>query len=175
MGASFAAIFLSLLIVTSANRTDLWAQAPLQRVAIAYSSTGVNYVDLFLGKEKGYFREEGLEPQLIQMSSNLAITASIAGELEGQAAIGSAIRAIQRGASLRVVVVTLRRPLFWLVVRPEYRAVKELKGKVLGISTIGGSQHLPGKRHVGGGRFGCGEGYHFNSNQRSDHAVAGPD
>ncbi|MGZ8436827.1 MAG: hypothetical protein ACXW6T_22885, partial [Candidatus Binatia bacterium] len=71
MAASFAAIFLSLLIVTSVNRTDLWAQAPLQRVAIAYSSTGVNYVDLFLGKEKGYFREEGLEPQLIQMSSNL--------------------------------------------------------------------------------------------------------
>ena len=98
MRASFAATFLCLLIVTSVDRADLWAQAPLQRVAIAYSSTGVNYVDLFLGKEKGYFREEGLEPQLIQMSSNLAITASIAGELDGQAAIGSAIRAIQRGA-----------------------------------------------------------------------------
>ena len=94
-------------------------QAPTQRVRIAYSSTGVNYVDLFLGKEKGYFREEGLEPQLIQMSSNIAITANIAGELDGQAAIGSAIRAIQRGAPLRVVAVTLRRPLFWLVVRPE--------------------------------------------------------
>ena len=92
MRASFAATFLSLLIVTSVDRTDLWAQAPLQGVAIAYSSTGVNYVDLFLGKEKGYFREEGLEPQLIQMSSNLAITASIAGELDGQAAIGSAIQ-----------------------------------------------------------------------------------
>ena len=121
------------------------AQTPLQRVQIGYSSTGVNYVDLFLGKEKGYFRDEGLEPQLIQMSSNIAITANIAGELDGQAAIGSAIRAIQRGAPLRVVVVTLRRPLFWLVVRPEFRSVKELKGKVLGISTIGGSQHLRAK------------------------------
>ena len=53
---------------------------------------GVNYVDLFLAKERGYFREEGLEPQLIQMSTNMAITANIAGELDGQAAIGSAIR-----------------------------------------------------------------------------------
>jgi NitT/TauT family transport system substrate-binding protein len=126
------------------------AQTSLQRVRIAYSSTGVNYVDLFLAKEKGYFREEGLEPQLIQMSSNIAITANIAGELDGQAAIGSAIRAIQRGAPLRVVV-TLRRPLFWLVVRPEYRAVKELKGKVLGISTIGGSQHLRAKGMLAAG------------------------
>ena len=98
-------------------------------VRIAYSSTGVNYVDLFLAKEKGYFREEGLEPQFIQMSTNIAITANIAGELDGQAAVGSAIRAILRGAPLRVVVVTLRRPLFWLVVRPEYRSVKELKGQ----------------------------------------------
>lgn len=126
-------------------------QAPLQRVRIAYSSTGVNYVDLFLGKEKGYFREEGLDSQLIQMSSNIAITANIAGELDGQAAIGSAIRAIQRGAPLRVVVVTLRRPLFWLVVRPEYRSIKELKGKVLGISTIGGSQHLRAKGMLSAG------------------------
>jgi ABC-type nitrate/sulfonate/bicarbonate transport system substrate-binding protein len=151
MKTSFAATFLALLVVGSLNHPILWAQAPLQRVAIAYSSTGVNYVDLFLGKEKGFFREEGLEPQLIQMSSNLAITASIAGELDGQAAIGSAIRAIQRGAPLRVVVVTLRRPLFWLVVRPEYRAVKELKGKVLGISTIGGSQHLRAKGMLAAG------------------------
>jgi NitT/TauT family transport system substrate-binding protein len=151
MGANFAAIFLSLLIVTSVNLPDARAQAVMQRVSIAYSSTGVNYVDLFLGKEKGYFREEGLDPQLIQMSSNIAITANIAGELDGQAAIGSAIRAIQRGAPLRVVVVTLRRPLFWLVVRPEYRSIKELKGKVLGISTIGGSQHLRAKGMLAAG------------------------
>jgi ABC-type nitrate/sulfonate/bicarbonate transport system substrate-binding protein len=142
------ALFVSLFVLVSEPAR---AQIPLQTVRIAYSSSGVNYVDLFLGKDKGYFREEGLEPQLIQMSSNIAITASIAGELDGQAAIGSAIRAIQRGAPLRVVVVTLRRPLFWLVVRPEYRLVKDLKGKVLGISTIGGSQHLRAKGMLAAG------------------------
>jgi NitT/TauT family transport system substrate-binding protein len=142
------ALFASVFVLVSEPAR---AQIPLQKVRIAYSSSGVNYIDLFLGKEKGYFREEGLEPQLIQMSSNIAITANIAGELDGQAAIGSAIRAIQRGAPLRVVVVTLRRPLFWLVVRPEYRSVKELKGKVLGISTIGGSQHLRAKGMLAAG------------------------
>jgi NitT/TauT family transport system substrate-binding protein len=141
-------VSVSLILLASGKSNG---QTSLQRIRIAYSSTGVNYVDLFLGKEKGYFREEGLEPQLIQMSSNIAITANIAGELDGQAAIGSAIRAIQRGAPLRVVVVTLRRPLFWLVVRPEYRAIKELKGKVLGISTIGGSQHLRAKGMLAAG------------------------
>jgi ABC-type nitrate/sulfonate/bicarbonate transport system substrate-binding protein len=121
------------------------AQAPAQQVRIAYASSGINYADLFLAKDKGYFREEGLEPQFIQMRSSIAINAGITGELQGQASIGSAIRAIQRGAPLRVVAVTLRRPLFWLVVRPEYRSIKELKGKVLGITTIGGSQHTRAK------------------------------
>jgi len=136
--ACFAAIYL-------AGSGESSAQTPPQNMRIAYSSSGINYADLFLAKEKGYFREEGLEPQFIQMSSSIAITAGIAGEIDGQASVGSAIRAIQRGAPLRVVVVTLRRPLFWLVVRPEYRSIKDLKGKVLGISTIGGSQHTRAK------------------------------
>ena len=121
------------------------AQTPLQKIRIAYASSGINYADIFLGKEKGFYRDEGLEPQFIQMNSSIAITASIAGDLDGQASIGSAIRAIERGAPLRVVAVTLRRPLYWLVTRPEYRSIKDLKGKVLGISTIGGSQHSRAK------------------------------
>ena len=60
------------------------AQA-LQKVRIAYASSGINYADIFLGKEKGFYREEGLEPQFIQMNSSTAITAGISGELDGQA------------------------------------------------------------------------------------------
>ena len=79
------------------------AQTAPQKIRIAYASSGINYADIFLGKEKGFYREEGLEPQFIQMNSSIAITASVAGELDGQASIGSAIRAIERGAPLRVV------------------------------------------------------------------------
>jgi ABC-type nitrate/sulfonate/bicarbonate transport system substrate-binding protein len=61
------------------------AQTPLQKVRIAYASSGINYADIFLAKEKGFFREEGLEPQFIQMNSSIAITAGISGELDGQA------------------------------------------------------------------------------------------
>jgi ABC-type nitrate/sulfonate/bicarbonate transport system substrate-binding protein len=121
------------------------AQSPPQRIRIANASSGNNIADLFLAKDKGFFREEGLEPQLIQMSSNLAITAATAGEVDAQASIASAIRAMQRGAPLRVVAVTLRRPIFWLVVRPEYRSVKELRGKTAAVTTIGGSQYTRAK------------------------------
>jgi hypothetical protein len=38
------------------------AQTSPQKAFISYSSSGINFMDLFLGKDKNFFREEGLEP-----------------------------------------------------------------------------------------------------------------
>jgi len=117
------------------------AQTPLQKLSISMSSTGMPSIQLFIAREKGYFREEGFEPQLIRMSANAAIAAGVAGELDALGSVGSAVRGIMRGVPLRVISVDLRRPIFWLVSRGEFRTAKELKGKTLGIATINGSQH----------------------------------
>jgi ABC-type nitrate/sulfonate/bicarbonate transport system substrate-binding protein len=140
----------SLLSVVAlfATQALLFAQAPLQKVTISYSSSGITSIEFFIAKEKGFFREEGLEPQLVQMSANAAIAAGITGDLIGLSSIGSAIRAIQRGAPLKALSVTLRRPLFWLIARPEYKSVKELKGKIMGIVTFGGSQHTAARKLI---------------------------
>jgi ABC-type nitrate/sulfonate/bicarbonate transport system substrate-binding protein len=122
-----------------------FSQAQLQKVTLSYSSSGITSIEFFIAKEKKFFQEEGLEPLLIQMSAN---TAEVTGELTGLSSVGSAIRGIQRGAPLRVVSVSLRRPIFWLVSRPEYKSVKELKGKVLATATIGGSQHTAAKKMI---------------------------
>jgi ABC-type nitrate/sulfonate/bicarbonate transport system substrate-binding protein len=136
------------------NIVSLWvavqafAQAPLQKVTLSYSSSGITSIEFFIAKERKFFQEEGLEPLLVQTSANAAIAAGITGDLNGLSSIGSAIRAIQRGAPLRAVSVSLRRPLFWLVARPEYKSVKELRGKVLVIVTVGGSQHTAARRLI---------------------------
>jgi NitT/TauT family transport system substrate-binding protein len=39
------------------------------------------------------------------------------------------------------LAVTLHRPLFWLVARPEFKNISDLRGKVLGVVSIGGAQH----------------------------------
>ena len=103
-------------------------------------------IDLFIARDKNYFRDQKLNAELVRMSANLAITAGISGEIDVLGSIGSAIRSIQRGAPLRVISVTLRRPLFFLVGRPEFPTIKDLKGKTMGIVTFGGSQHTTAKR-----------------------------
>ena len=133
----------TLLLIGS---VDAAAQSQLQKVTISYSSSGMPTVDWLIAKERQFFRDEGLEPLLVQMSANTAVAAGTAGELNGLGSIGSAIRAIQRGAPLRVVSVSLRRPIFWLVTRPEFRSIKDLKGKTLGTATINGSQHMAARK-----------------------------
>ena len=137
--------FLLWIIVWLSAGNQAFSQT-LQKVTLSYSSSGITSIEFFIAKEKKFFQEEGLEPLLIQMSANTAIAAGVTGELTGLSSIGSAIRAIQRGAPLRVVSVSLRRPIFWLVSRPEYRSVKDLKGKVLATATIGGSEHTAAKK-----------------------------
>ena len=122
------------------------AQTPLQKVTLSYSSSGMPTVDWLIAKERQFFREEGLDPLFVQMSANMAVTAGTTGDLNGLGSIGSAIRAIQRGVPLRVLSVSLRRPIFWLVARPEIRSVKDLKGKLIGTATINGSQHVAARK-----------------------------
>ena len=131
----------TLLSVTLAS-----AQTPAQKISVSMSSTGMPSIQLYIARERGFFRDEGFEPQLIRMSANAAIAAGVAGELDALGSVGSAVRGIMRGVPLRVVSVDLRRPIFWLVSRPEFRSAKELKGKALGIATINGSQHAAARK-----------------------------
>ena len=125
----------------------VWPQTGVQKVKIAYASRGIYIIDLFIAKEKGFFREEGLDSELVEVrSANIAIGALASGELEGLGSIGSAARAIELGMPLKVLAVTGSRPLFWLVSRPEYKSIPGLKGKTLGITTVNGTQHLAAVR-----------------------------
>ena len=123
-----------------------YSQMLLQKVVLTYSSRSIASIDLFVAQERGFFREEGLEAQLVQVRATAAIAAVISGEVQALGSIGSAIRAIPRGAPIKVLAVSLRRPVFWLVARPELKTFADLKGKVLGTTTLGGSQHTAGIR-----------------------------
>src|SRR5687768_14393838 len=143
LGAELASVVFFLIFCTPGPAA---AQAPAQKLSISMSSTGMPSIQLYIAREKNFFREEGFDPQLIRMSANTAIAAGVTGELDALGSVGSAVRAIMRGAPLRILSVDLRRPIFWLVSRTEFRTAKELKGKILGIATINGSQHSAARR-----------------------------
>lgn len=139
------------LILFALVGRSVWAQAPLERVKIAVSSRSIAFIDLYLAQDRGFFREEGLEAELVQVSANVATAALVAGEVDALGAVGLAARASQSGLPIKVLAVTGHRALFWLVSKPEFKSIPELKGTTLGITSRNGSQHLVANRLLASG------------------------
>jgi NitT/TauT family transport system substrate-binding protein len=127
------------------------AQATLERVKIAVSSRSIAFIDLYIAQDRGFFREEGLNAELIQVSANVATAALVSGEVDALGAVGLAARASQSGLPIKVLAVTGHRALFWLASRPEFKSIPELKGTNLGITSRNGSQHLVANRMLAAG------------------------
>ena len=124
-----------------------WGQSSLEKAAISYPSRSIASVDLFIAQERGFFREEGLDAQLVQVRGTVAVPAALTGDVHAVAGVGTVIRAIERSdIPLKVLVINLKRPLFWLVTRPEFSSISALKGKILGTTTLGGAQHVAAAR-----------------------------
>ena len=108
----------------------------LERVRIAYSPGGLISFPLIITKEKKIFQTEGLEVEPIIMRPELGVKALISGDLQYSYFAGTAINAAVHGLPVKVVMVTNDCPLYSLMVRPEIRSLKDLKGKKLGVASL---------------------------------------
>jgi NitT/TauT family transport system substrate-binding protein len=114
------------------------------RVRITYASRSISSIMIFIANDRGFFKEENLEPELILTRGTTAIAAAVAGDVEAIHIMGTAIRGIIQGLPLKVLAVNQKLPLFCLVTRPELKTFNDLKGKIMAVTTIGGSQQLAG-------------------------------
>jgi len=56
------------IVLTYCMPSIIGAQAPAQKLSISMSSTGMPSIELYIAREKNFFREEGFEPQLSRSS-----------------------------------------------------------------------------------------------------------
>ena len=123
------------------------AQSPLERIVITYPSRSIASVDLYIAQERGFFRQEGLQAEVVQVRGNIGVTALLSGDAQAINNVGTVIRALERtDLPAKVVSQSLKKNLFWLVTKPDVRSLSDLKGKIFGTTTLGGSQHLAGLR-----------------------------
>ena len=122
-------------------------QTPLEKVVIAYPSRSIASIDLYIAQERGFFRQEGLAADVVQVRGNIAVTALLSGEAHAINNVGTLTRAMERSdLPAKVLAQSLKRNLFWLVTKPDIKSLGELKGKTFGTTTFGGSQHLAANR-----------------------------
>ena len=107
------------------------------RVRVAMPSTTHAVLAFSTSRDKGYYRDEGLDVELILMSAPIASRALLSGDVDVATVGGAGLPPVLSGAPLRFIFSTYNRPMFWLFGKAEIRSVKELKGKRVGVSGIG--------------------------------------
>jgi len=141
--------FLQLSFLFLASLAAQAAAGPeLRKVTLSYSAVSMTWLPVKVAVEKGFFRSEGLEPQLIQMNGNVATVALANGHIDFSLNISPVLNGAMQGLGTKLVAALNSRPLFALVVRPEISSPAELKGKVFAVASFGNTQAILTEKHL---------------------------
>jgi len=111
--------------------------AKLATVRIGYVSRSILDMPYIIARDRGLFREEGLEPELIFIKAAQTIPAMLAGGVDFGTATGTAIAAAVSGVDVRVVFALTDKPSFDLIASPSITSVQQLRGKKFGVTAFG--------------------------------------
>lgn len=135
MTTGFAAVLLFLLAAAPAS-----GQSQPVRLRSAYSTISMGHSVVWVAKESGAFKENGIDLQLLFIGSSTSLTqAMLAGDVPiavmgGGAAIGSVLS----GSDLVMLASAKKDPSqAYLVVSKNITTAAQLRGKKLGVSRLG--------------------------------------
>ncbi|MBI4529189.1 MAG: ABC transporter substrate-binding protein [Deltaproteobacteria bacterium] len=119
---------------------SLLAASPA-RTVITYADFSEKQGVLFVAQDHGFFRKNDLDVQLVYMRSGaVAMSALLGGDsdLNTSSASGAVFGAIAGGADVVFVAGLINKLVGELVVSPEIKTPSDLKGKTIGVVSIGG-------------------------------------
>lgn len=122
------------------TRSVFGADAARKLIPVRIGTVSRSTLDMpFLAaRDRGLFREEGLEPEIILMRSSLTVQALLAGGIDFGTATGTAVSAAVNGIEVRVVMAMSDKPSFDLYSRPDIASIQQLRGKKIGVGGLGG-------------------------------------
>jgi NitT/TauT family transport system substrate-binding protein len=113
--------------------------ARAQPVRGAFPSPSVQILPMMVAQERGFFKREGLDLELIFVrGAATAVQALIANQIHFIFSIGPQMPAVWEGHDIILLAQQVGRPTFSLVVTPDIHKIADLKGKKIGV-TFGGS------------------------------------
>ncbi|MEX0804273.1 MAG: ABC transporter substrate-binding protein [Candidatus Binatia bacterium] len=136
----FFALFFILAMGLAA--TDLNAQPSLKKVRLGTSSTNMSFLAMFAAYHRGFYKDEGIDLEIVYMPANLASTAVLSGDIDYNGAVTGVIGAAVRQQPMRVLLFTVARPLLFLYSKKEIKEPQQLKGKKVAGSSPGGTATL---------------------------------
>jgi NitT/TauT family transport system substrate-binding protein len=120
-------------------RPEFGLAQSLEKVRIGMPSLSLSFIAPQVAHARGFFREEGIDAEILRIATNIGIVAVTTKEIGYTTAVGAGLRSAVRGLPLKVVTYFNGRPLHVLVAKPELKALPDLRRKVIGFAGYGDS------------------------------------
>ena len=122
----------------------MWADTSVaaDKVRLSISAVDISFLTAGLASKRGFFRDEGLDVEIIRMNANVSITALSTGDIDYTMIFASVVRGALRRMPMKVVSSYMDSSTHLLIARPEYKSLKDLKGKTLAVSTFGATSDV---------------------------------
>ena len=136
--AIIAALLLNVVFSTSAV-----AQETKTKIRISYPNISICCLALFAAQQWKIFEQNGLDVESIQMRSQAANSALASGDIHYVAGVGpNSVAATLRGLPSKAVWFASEQLIYTVLSRPEFKSLKELRGKRIGLTGLGGTSDV---------------------------------
>jgi ABC-type nitrate/sulfonate/bicarbonate transport system substrate-binding protein len=113
-----------------------------EKVRIAIATSSMAFLVPFIAKDRGLYLKYGTEVEIIVMRPNIAMAALLGGDIDYAELIGSIIRSAARNLPVRAISTSIKAPFFSIIGQNKFKSIKDLKGAVIGLTSIGGTNHV---------------------------------
>lgn len=133
---------LATLALLAAATLQAQEKSQNEKVRIAVATSSMAFLVPFIAKDRGLYLKHGTEVEIIVMRPNIAMAALLGGDIDYAELIGSIIRSAARNLPVRAISTSIKAPFFSIIGQTKYKSIKDLKGAVIGLTSIGGTNHV---------------------------------
>jgi NitT/TauT family transport system substrate-binding protein len=141
VGLSWSAVLAAIALILPAP-ASAQERPGSEKVRIAIATGSMAFLVPFVAKDRGLYLKNGAEVEIIQMRPNIAMAALLSGDIDYAELIGSVIRSAAKGLPVRAVSTSIKAPFFSFVAQNKYKSMKDLKGAIIGLTSIGGTNYV---------------------------------
>ena len=131
----------AILVTLIAQAAAVGAAVPLTKVVFVFAGFNERTGYLFVAKDLHFFEEQGIDAQIVQVrNGQVAVSALAANEAQfySVSATGATLGAMAAGLDLAFIAGIINKLDGDFVVAPKIAAPADLKGKFVGVQSIGG-------------------------------------
>ena len=142
-------VFLFILILALAFPGAAAAQRPLNKVIVQIPNPmGPIHQFLLYGQKRKIFEREGIDLQIVVVPASVGPASLLAGETHFSSQFGTLLYLGMQAAKVKNIMLIFSRAPWHLMGGPGIQTAKDLKGKALGIFSMGQANHYAAMRAV---------------------------